>query len=96
MRRFDVCSQGYEREAGPFPPLRGHIRTISESPCYKVRQSEKVPGAAHGNTSRQSAGAGQAGGRSILSGIAFRGEAEDIVRREPELATFIYSTVLAP
>jgi len=32
--------------------------------------------------------------RSIRSGIASRTEAEDIVHREPELATFIYSTVL--
>jgi len=32
--------------------------------------------------------------RSIRSGDRVRGEAEDIVRREPELASFIYSTVL--
>ena len=32
--------------------------------------------------------------RSTRSGIGSGSEAEDIVRREPELASFIYSTVL--
>src|SRR4249920_2330308 len=70
--------------------LTGPARDAEQLPCYKSSLTSEIKTMAVHHISPQ-------GGKlTALDPIwdRIRGEGEDIVRREPELATFIYSTVL--
>ena len=69
------------------------LEWCGQLPDYR-QVTEQFAGGACDEASDQSAGRHEAGVARSGSGIGDGTEAEDIVRREPELASFIYSTVL--